>query len=1057
MTTNYNANISYNSAINYDGGASIVSPAILPTLGFMVQSKAGAISPLPELSVESVSFEDSAPSAISFTLPMATVGASLVDHLSIVSMTINGTDIQDGRWLIRNKGWNSNVKNGTKTFTGKHLLWDRLEHTTIQPGAAHKYDLKSPGFILNELFNEAKARNVGYWSNFTWTFTSAIDSAGNAWPTVIRIEYLTNAKYSDIVTNLVDRGLIDVHLVGDEIQVLVSNTSGRNTTALLVVGKDLSDAPQQASTENILSDVTVLGDDGIAITRSNPATRTAYWREEGGISQGGTKDVGTLSLFGDVALSGGAEPRVQRTYGLVISHERPHLVLRDFWVGDWVSTQQDDEQAQSYRVKQITLKQEDKKWSGSLVLNDKFIENELRLAKKVDGIIGGATITGSSQTSTPDNLKDTGIPSPPTGVMVTSAVYQDGFGVTKSIATASWNAVTTNTDGSPATDLDVYYVAWWYSDQPYDSKTVIRVQSDETSAAWSNLDPGRTINVFVWARDRDGNDGPWNGAAIPLVLAEDTIPPPQPSGPLLSSILRTYIIEFTGLAATGDTMPPDFDFVEIYSSVVNNFDPLLEGDYHGRLHGAGQFYLSAYGHLPGATVYFKFIAVDKSGNRSVPSSQNWRSLQGVQSSDILAGAIIADKIAAGAITTQHLSAGAITAEKISVGQTANLVVDPSFNDSAWRARRLTTAWSENPARWAFKDWSGISRNGYYLQALSTPDGVNGGRMYICDWLPTMLGESYYAAIYMRNGEFAPNAEATMRLGVEVTLADGSIQSDGVTFAPFSTWTKYGFRFLIQNPDWVKVRFFVRADSLTAGDIAMDDWEVRSGVGTTSYAQSRGLLDALGLFAWDDAEEMTFSLDFRTGDFTAKGSIQSGFTGKRTVINPGTTFLPEIRFYPVSGETFAYINATDNGSIPFIGVNAPDVPGVPTQALVLFDNGFQLGDVDKALGSMVGPGIVGGTGNAGNLWIQGKLPGAASDGRQMLYGGSYVVASGTSGVTISKLYTAVSGAFYPLISVHRNVTAGFNYHISANSSASYSVWWTTNASFQTILHEIQIRA
>lgn len=1046
MTTGYDANIPYDSVINYDGGAVITTPALLPTLALKVKSKAGVISPLPQAQVDAVSFEDSMAGAISFKVAKGTVGASLVDDYSVITMTMNGKEILDGRWLLRGKGWNAGESAQIKGYTGRSLLWDRLERTTIQPGAAHLYQSKSPGYILDQLFTEAKVRGVGYWSNFTWTFNNATDSNGKGWPTVLgSIEYLPTAKYSDIVANMVDKGLIDIHLLGDVIQVTVQASAGRVTQALLVVGKDLSDAPQMSSAENILSHVTVLGDDGVAVTRTNPDTAAAYWREEGAISQGGTKDEGTLSLFGDVALSGGDVPRVQRTYGLVITQERPFLPIRDYWVGDWVRAQHSDESRLSVRVKQIVLKQDTGgNWSGTLVLNDKFIENELRLVKKVDGIIGGATITGSSQTSTPDDLKDKGIPAPMTGFNVVTNVYQDSQGITKGIATATWNLVTNNVDGSLATDMGTYYIVWWYADQSFATKTEIQVQHPDNTVTWSNLDPGRDINAYVYSKDNNGNQGSWNGSAVTFAIAVDTIAPPTPSGPAMTTLLRLFVVEYNGLSAAGQPMPSDFSHVEVWSSIINNFDPDTQGQFHGRLNGKGQFYQTAYQWSIGTTVYFKFIAVDRSGNRSAPSAQNFKALLGVTGPDVVAGTITGDRIAVGTLTAQNIKVGGINASSIDLGQTQNLVPDPSFNTIDWRTRRLTTEWSEKPSRWFFK-LGPIQRNGYYLQALSQVDGNNGGRMYITGQISCMYGETYYAGVYLRNGEFAPNSEATMYLGWEGVKADGMVIQGGQAFEPTATWRKVGYLLPLTDIDLMTIRFYVRVDDINAGDIAMDDWEVRGGVGTTATAGPRLLLTPPRFEAYNSSEQQTVLVEAETGDVAIRGQFLSGFGGKRIVINPGSTYVPEVRFYPTSNDTtFAYINAVDalSGTFPLIGVNAPDV-GPSSMALLLSDTALQLGEINKSLGSVIGGGLqVNGTGGSAVLILTGKLGGGGS-AIDTFSSYRFNIGTGSSTPTVSVVMTKPpnpsSGQWILIYSVQRAGTGQLTTsHINQNSTATSTI-------------------
>lgn len=1059
MTTAYNEAIPYNSELNYNGGQPIITPSVLPTFGLKVISKTGTVSPLPEAQIDSVSFEDSAVSSISINLASTTVGASLVGDLCIFELNINGKPIQDGRWVCRGQNWNEGNKAQVKTFTGRHLLWDRLEHTIVWNDKRYLYSSKTPGFIMNDLFTAAQTRDVGYWDNFTWTFDAVKDSAGRAWPTAINIEYLPSAKYSDVIANLVDKGILEIHLTGNEIQAYVPDTFGRVTPVLLVVGEDVTDAPQQSSADNLVSHVLVLGDENISVTRSDPTTASTYWREEQGISQGGTKDEGTLSVFGDVALSGGDRPRVQRTYELVLTQERQSLPIRDYIVGDWVRTQHATGPAQSFRVKQITLKRDNGRLTGSLVLNDKFVENELRLVKKVDGIIGGATITGSSQTSTgSEDDKDTTVPNPPTGVVGSATPYIDGNGVTKILAQFSWTPPLTNTDGSVVTDIDFYRAAWKYADLPASVPWTWR-DTDATSGVDTNtiaispLDPGRQLLFYVRAIDKTGH---WSGnqpVVYVLDLGTDTIPPLQPSMPVGSSVLKTLVAQWDGLDLNGNPPPVDFDHIEVWSSPVNSFGTSdASAMMHGTMAHAGLFYITSTPYEIGQTVYLRFVALDHSGNRSPLSATGSTVMTGVTGPDITAGSITTNELAVGSVKAQNIDVGAVNAQKITFGQTVNLVPDPSFDDPVWRARRIASA--EQPSRWFFTDaFDFIKRNGYYLQALSQPDGVNGGRMYVTDWINTQLGESYYFGVYASSGQFDPNVEATLRLGVEVTFSDGSISSDGINYTTFHrTWIKYGYRFTMINPAWTKVRFYVQAMDINAGDIIMDDWEVRGSVGTTESAGSRGLIDPLGLFAYDANDVETVAIDFRTGDVTARGTITSGFEGKRTEVNPGSTYLPEIRFYPSAGSQYAYINAVDGGggTTPFIGVNAPDSGGPPQRAfkMILTDNNMMIGEYTKDTIVNTGTAIHGDVGD-GYLYFVGKVPFQPLNTRGMVIGGRFATVGGvgsgggTTTLTVSK--PTMDGLTLPMYSLMRLSDLFFNHHLRGNSSANWQIRWENHPS------------
>lgn len=1053
MTTTYDAPIPYNSNLSYDGLPPIVTSEDVPTFGLFATHRDGDFGPLPEVAVEQMSFEASAPSAISFTMLPGMKGYDLLDDLTVVELRMNGIPVKDGRWLLRLGNWNEAVQGKPKQFGGRHLLWDRLSKTTIWNDKRYLYSGKTVGFVLNDIFQIAKNRGVGYWPNFTWTFDQAKDSAGNAWPETVEIEYLPTAKYDAIVANLVDKGLIDISLRGNEIYVTTSGKSGRTTDSTLVVGEDVTDAPQASSADNLVSHVLMIGDEGITVVRQNNTTATTYWREEDGISQGGTKDIGTLSIIGDVALSNGDSPRIQRTYGIVMNHLRRWLPIRDYEVQDWVGVEHGGGFGR-YRVKQIAFKQENGYWTGSLVLNDKFLENELRLAKKVEGIIGGATIAGSSQVATPGDLRDTSKPLAPTGLTLSFQQYQDNEGKTNVSMIADWNDVTQNTDGSVANDIDLYRFVWRYADEPA-SRPSRWVFTPESRAVVSGMDLNRDVVAYTYVWDSSGN----SSVVSPSVNANtggDQIAPAATSVAGLISRLKVLTIAWDGLDLNGLPMAGDFKEAIAYISRINNFDPLQDGQPVGTLTRKGELAVSMYGYSIGETVYVRLVAVDNSGNRSAPSGVSSNSIWGVFQGDLAANAVTANVIAAGAVGTQHMLAAAIDAGRLSLGPTMNLVQDPSFNNAEMRARRLTTAWADRPSFWTFKgpgdlNWSLYARSGYYLQMLSTPAGENGGRMYVTDWISSQFGETYYFGVYARQGEFTPSVTARLFLGIEVTKSDGSVVTDGLSLQTFTGWQKYGFNMPVGDATWTKLRFFVRADDLNAGDIIMDDWEVRSAVGTTASAGPRGVLTPEGLETHNASEAQTFLLDFSTGDLFARGQIVSGSLGKRIEINPGETFLPEIRFYPDEGERYAYINAVAGGTgdIPYLGLNGPDIPGTPIKgdALILWDAGFLLGELDKDTGAMYGgPGMQGEVGLDSHLYIHGKIPWSIAN-TLMFQGFRTQATVGTpgSGVVIGKPPAAVAGSeYFPYYSVWAQQVAARNHHISSNTATTVTVQITTGA-------------
>jgi len=1037
--TIYNApGIDYDAHIAYGGGTSVVTSEDLPSFMLQATDKAGVSSLLPKVVVDNMSFESSAPGAISLSVVEGTPGYAQVAEYSKIDLLMNGVAVPDGSWLLRESDYNeTGGLSKTKKWTGITFLWDRLAHTQVWNDATYKYTLKSPGFIWNDLFLKAQAR--GAFAGFTWDFTSAVDSLGNAWPEQVTYEFKPGISYADVATNMVDSNIIEIWSVGTKVMLVTHNRSKPAAKALLVVGKDVADAPQKTSAASVASHVMLIGDNDTVVTMSEPATQTKFgYREEVSVSAGGT---GTPLFQGQAALVMGNDVRTQRTYNVIMAPGRPYFPMRDYFIEDSIRVEHGGN-LKVLRVKQITLQvASGGVMSAGLVLNDKFLEFDLAIAKAVAGIANGSIISGNSRDSTPDDQKDKTIPSPMTGLVLSSGVYQNGEGRSKAWVQAAWDPITTNTDGSAISDLDHYDVVWWYGDMPFTSHKDIIVDASTTTVMFDNLDPGREVIVYVYSKDSSGHQGSWTGTQT-IVTNADTIPPNQLSAPTLRSIMKQLVVTWNGLDFGGNVVPADFKQARVYTQLASPFDPTnkTDGTFKGYLTAAGDLQIT--GFSIGDSVTVRLVGEDISGNLSTPSAEVTIIIAGVAGADMNANTIMANNIGVGQVNAVAIAAGAVNTDKITLGQTDNLVQDPGFTSALWRARRLTTEFAEQPSKWAFSNWDFIMRSGYYLQCLSTAAGVNGGRLYITDWINMQMGEIYYAAATIRQGENAPNVDARFHLGFDLEYRDGTRTSDFGEYPPTSNWLKMEYQLPIQ-PNWGKIRFWVRAWNLTAGDIAVDDVEVKAMVGTTGLAGSRMQITPLGLNAYDFLDNKTIELLANTGDFTARGTIKSGFTGKRVEINPGNTYLPEIRFYPVSGNLFAYINASDNGTVPFIGINAPDT-GASSQALILYDTGFQLGEINKSLGSISGAGIqTSGSGGTAYMNFAGRM-GAGGSALDLFSSYRFIVATGGTGFTslsipIAKGPATSSGFVMPLYSLARPGTSQPVFHqISASSTTAWTL-------------------
>lgn len=176
-------------------------------------------------------------------------------------------------------------------------------------------------------------------------------------------------------------------------------------------------------------------------------------------------------------------------------------------------------------------------------------------------------------------------------------------------------------------------------------------------------------------------------------------PPPQPSDPVVASVLGGIIVTWDGALAGGAVLPLDWQRIEVHASIVSGFTPVTAT-------------LATTIETPqGATVvvscdtpiYVRILARNTSGAASDPSTQVGPfGPTPVVADDILDGIVttvkLADdavtqaKVAVGAIGTTEISDSAITTPKIVAGaiQTAQLDT-AAVNASKIAAGAVTTA------------------------------------------------------------------------------------------------------------------------------------------------------------------------------------------------------------------------------------------------------------------------------------------------------------------------------------------------------------------------------
>jgi hypothetical protein len=641
-------------------------------------STGAAVDIVPDYVSADISFEFSDVGALTLNYPKnGTRYSSLSLNRVEVGCFLDGVEMDDGRFLLQSATDDEVDDAKIVSFTGTSLLkmtegalvYSADGSTTL--GVNQSFAAVTAGQILRALFLQNSTRG-GIMSVLTWaSFSNSVDSAGNAWAFSLgTVTYEVGVNYLAVIRNLVDNGMIEVKMVGRDLRVYNAGGLGTDRTVItdpvvLRRGRDFLEAPITSTNEQVAAVALIQGDNSLLRENVNAGLVTAWGRIETFISQGGVNDSTTLGVLAAQEIARRSAIRSEKTRKINV-HGTAYTPYTDYRVSDYVFSNTTGVN-EKLRIRQMVISiNEDGVQSASVVLNDKFLETEIAIARKVNGILGGASAGGSvaiPTVPTPPGV-DLTIPSQVTGLSWTSAAYQNAVGVTESQITATWTAVSTNTNATVIDDLDFYEI------QVKRNSTSdwgnIAIGRSDTTTAYLTVPANMTLDVRVRAVDRNANKGAWSTTSTNTSAADSTAPP-VPKTPVIVPYLGQLRIFWDGLDSVGGTMPTDFWRVEVHLSTTSGFTPSTSTMVDSLLARG----YSVQTDLTYGTVYYaKLIAVDYSGNKSAASAQGSATPETVTGLDI----------AALTVDTSNLANLAVTTAKIGLlqvlnGQIANLAVD----------------------------------------------------------------------------------------------------------------------------------------------------------------------------------------------------------------------------------------------------------------------------------------------------------------------------------------------------------------------------------------------
>lgn len=549
----------------------------------------------------------------------------LTDGLEVAVEVSDGTGYHEpdnARFVITGRSGKTDDRTRTVTYSGQSISW--LLSKAENNDSAHlladgdnkgkrPFYSSNPGVILKTLLDENKARG-GVATGLSLGFDTARDAGGAAWARKYTLYYSLGTDLQTILSSLVNGGGCDWRTTGRTLKLWNADSTALSRdlskSIVLQLARDISEAPFEESIADLASTILVEGDNNLLFRMDNPAAPTPWGKWESYSSQGGVSDKDTAQAFMRSTLDDAARVRGQYTRDLVTSGV-DNLPLIDFHAGDWI-TAPTVSHGEKVRVQEIDLSmRQNEGLSCSIALNDIKYDASVRQAKKIKGITGGASLSGSEGGTTASSDRDHRVPKAPLGLIVQTDAYIGSDGYAHGLATASWSAVTQATNDT-AIEISTYTVEWKLHKDgaPWHSAGT----TDKTQLGFGGLDCGTQIEVKVRAVPTYSDKlGEWSSVFVATVES-DTTPCSVPSKPVLSSELGVVTVHWDGRTSTGAQMEPDFDHIEVGEGVNASGMTVISANQSGQ----GDYLVT--GLASGSQHSYALRSVDHAGNRSAWSA-----------------------------------------------------------------------------------------------------------------------------------------------------------------------------------------------------------------------------------------------------------------------------------------------------------------------------------------------------------------------------------------------------------------------------------------------------
>ncbi|WP_461004722.1 phage tail protein [Trueperella pyogenes] len=351
-----------------------------------------------------------------------------------------------------------------------------------------KFLSATAGQILSAVMAEARKATPGLVPGVVFDFAPATDSAGERWNKTRTIYFEPGISLLTILENLGEQDTVDWSTVGRTVRV--TNVADGETSGVHLGDLDSDQAPARSTIGGLVHSAMLVGDEGNVWKVDNSSGTPAPWGKTiKVITQGGVKDEATARDMVASELEAGSRERFEYTWQAP-ADGLDWLPFADVNVGDWAWLKTGPG-FEKVRVYQITLSYSGDGIKVALTLNDRFEDAQVRAAKRLKGIVNGAS--GDAGTGSTPTRAEKAEPAQPVGIVAESEGYWEDM-VARSLVRVGFAPVVLDVNGL-GISIDHYEV----------NVAGVVVNTDKTSnVIVDGLAPDKTVTVQVVAVSSDG-------------------------------------------------------------------------------------------------------------------------------------------------------------------------------------------------------------------------------------------------------------------------------------------------------------------------------------------------------------------------------------------------------------------------------------------------------------------------------------------------------------------------------------------------------------------------